>query len=305
MQISPVPTKIDVVWATSAPSTYVRAVPDTTSDPAAASWTQGFPPQTFVDPGAGGDPPDGRDFNGALQMLSAWTQWQCAGAPVFYDAAFSASVGGYPKFAMVANATTPGQFWISTADNNTNAPGGSDWIAFPAAAAVVVDSFNTRTGAVVLSSADVVSALATGALPLAKLAIAPAGEILGNPSGSSAEPSWNLPSAFGIAAIAATLGSPGSLSIDIPGVGTFIAQWGRLIQTISAEGHVSVALPFDFPNALDWYIGTALNAANSALEDIWTQNTNASDTSTLVFYCQGTSSSPGSIQGIDWFAIGH
>lgn len=129
MQQSNVPSKSPIVFGASATGTYIRTVPQTTADPAAASFTLGFPPQTFTDEGAGGTPPDGRDFNGILNHLSAWTRWFMAGGPITYDSAFQSAVGGYPAGAIVGSATTPGKQYRSTVDNNTTNPdtGGAGW----------------------------------------------------------------------------------------------------------------------------------------------------------------------------------
>ena len=131
MQVSGIPTKFPVAFAASAGPTYVRPVPVTTANPAAASFTLGFPPITFLPLGAGGSPPDGRDFNGILNEITLWNQWQQAGAPVFYDAAFSAAIGGYPKGAIIAAATV-GNYWFSTVDDNVTNPdaGGAGWTGF-------------------------------------------------------------------------------------------------------------------------------------------------------------------------------
>ena len=45
-----------------------------------ASFTDGFPPWCF----SAGGYPWGQDFNGLLFMISAWDQWQNAGAPIYY-----------------------------------------------------------------------------------------------------------------------------------------------------------------------------------------------------------------------------
>lgn len=129
MQSSDVPSKSAKVFGQSATGTYIRTVPQTTADPAAASFDIGFPPQTFTDEGAGGTPPDGRDFNGILNFLTAWARWQSAGAPIAYDPTFQASVSGYPMGAVVASAVTLGIFWISTVENNMTNPdaGGAGW----------------------------------------------------------------------------------------------------------------------------------------------------------------------------------
>ncbi|OYV49366.1 MAG: hypothetical protein B7X10_01950, partial [Burkholderiales bacterium 21-58-4] len=73
----------------------------------------------------------GADFNGILNLLSANTRWDNAGGFYVYDSAFSTSIGGYPKNALLAKLAGDG-FWMSTADNNTADPdtGGANWVAF-------------------------------------------------------------------------------------------------------------------------------------------------------------------------------
>lgn len=135
MDLSSIPTKIDIIWAQDAGGTYVRTVPDTVQQPTypyAASWPTGFPPNTFLSPVAGGEGPDGRDMNGGLQAVSAWSRWQAAGGPIIYDASFQTNISGYPNRAIVGSATTPGNLWVSTADGNVTNPdtGGAGWADF-------------------------------------------------------------------------------------------------------------------------------------------------------------------------------
>lgn len=131
---SSVPTKVPVTWGSSAPGGNITCpVPipsQIATSPGRASWTDGFPPATFQSIQSGGVPPDGRDFNGVFCQLSQWTQWFNAGGPLFFDSAFSASVGGYPKSAMLSSASTPGCFWVSTVDNNNGNPDGGapNWV---------------------------------------------------------------------------------------------------------------------------------------------------------------------------------
>ena len=117
------------MFASSATGSYIRAVPATSSDPAAASQQNGFPSLTFTPTGSGGVAPDGRDFNGILNQITAWNQWQQAGGPIVYDATFQGVISGYPKGALVTSATTPGLLWMSTTENNTTNPdsSGAGW----------------------------------------------------------------------------------------------------------------------------------------------------------------------------------
>lgn len=139
MKASDIPAKFPEVFAQSATSSYKRAIPQTSSDPNAASLDLGFPPGVF---GTGGTPPDGRDFNGILNQSTGWNQWQNAGGQVGYDSAFSTAVGGYPQGAILSAASGIGNFWISTADDNTSDPdtGGANWTAFAVGAAPTIPS---------------------------------------------------------------------------------------------------------------------------------------------------------------------
>lgn len=108
---------------------YIRTIPLTTADPNAASIELGFPPNTATPVGAGGKPPDIRDFNGILNETTGWTRWGNAGAPVPYNNAFATAIGGYPKGAMLASSTTAGTFYTSTVDDNIVDPegAGTNW----------------------------------------------------------------------------------------------------------------------------------------------------------------------------------
>lgn len=131
MKSTDIPARFQVPFANSATSSYIRPVPVTTSDPNAASMQLGWPPNTGTPVGAGGSPPDIRDENGILNIITQWSQWGNAGGPVGYDSTFSASIGGYPKGAILASIQL-GSFWLSSVDDNTSNPdsGGANWIGF-------------------------------------------------------------------------------------------------------------------------------------------------------------------------------
>lgn len=128
-----VPNKFAAIWANDEGSTFLTQPIPTASQPAGrASLNDGFPPVTFTNPNAGGVPPDGRDFNGILYMLTAAAQFSQAGGVYKWDSAFSTAVGGYPIGAVVAHATIVGLFWLNTTANNTTNPdaGGAGWTSF-------------------------------------------------------------------------------------------------------------------------------------------------------------------------------
>jgi hypothetical protein len=134
MQDSGIPAKYQKVWGADAGASFIRTPPVASQigiQNGAASFTDGFPPNCFSPVAAGGAPPFGQDFNGILNLITAWQQWQQAGGPIAYDATFQTEIGGYPSGAIVQSAVTPGKFWMSLADNNTTNPdsGGAGWIS--------------------------------------------------------------------------------------------------------------------------------------------------------------------------------
>lgn len=135
MQITDIPTKFQIPWANGASSPFIRPIPQASQlgiQNGAASLTDGYPPLTFLQPSAGGVSPFGADTNGILNQVTAWIRWASAGAPIAWDSAFSAGIGGYPKGALVQSATTFGLWWLSLADSNTTNPdtGGANWLGF-------------------------------------------------------------------------------------------------------------------------------------------------------------------------------
>lgn len=132
MLASSIPTKFPFPFANSAGSSFIRPVPVASQigiNPGAASDTDGFVPLNFLVPSAGGIPPDGRDVNGILNQMSAWDMWQSVGGPVYYDAAQSTAIGGYPQGALLNAVGFQAGYWWSEVDNNTSDPdtGGANW----------------------------------------------------------------------------------------------------------------------------------------------------------------------------------
>lgn len=106
-------------------------IPVTTPDPTRASQSAGFPPLTMQPPESGGVPPQGEDFNGAMNQVARVVWWMLAGGALPFDGtwAANANIGGYPQGGSVASADLLGS-WLSTADNNTNNPDtvGTGWV---------------------------------------------------------------------------------------------------------------------------------------------------------------------------------
>lgn len=128
MQASNAPSKSAVPFANSGTKNTIPVASQIGVTPGLASFTDGFPPLTMTPLVAGGVPPYGADFNGILNFLSSAVRWEQAGATYSYDATFSAAIGGYPKGALLTNASATG-LWMSAADNNTSNPdtGGANW----------------------------------------------------------------------------------------------------------------------------------------------------------------------------------
>lgn len=156
MQDSQTPAKFPAIWAHTASSPYINTIPTASQQGiknGAASFADGFPPNCFIPYASGGAGPFGGDTNGILQQITAGVQWLQAGGPLQYDAVFSSDIGGYPKGALLHAASGNGQYWLSTADNNTTDPdtGGAGWLllsslAFPTGLGTITAN-TTLTGA--------------------------------------------------------------------------------------------------------------------------------------------------------------
>ena len=130
MQADKIPAKFPVPFASGAGPSYARQIPQVSSGvPGSANLVEGFPPLNFIPVSAGGIAPSGLDFNGVLNQISAWAQWQSAGGAIAYDAAFQTAIGGYPMGAVVGSVTTPGLTYRSLVDNNATNPdaAGAGW----------------------------------------------------------------------------------------------------------------------------------------------------------------------------------
>ena len=75
-------------------------------------------------------------------------QWQSAGGPINYDGTFQTSIAGYPAGAVLEDSGTPGQFYVSTGDNNTTDPetGGAGWLSFNPTQGMQILAINTVAG---------------------------------------------------------------------------------------------------------------------------------------------------------------
>lgn len=95
----------------------------------AASFTDAFPPATFLDPLVDGTPPDGKDVNGILYMLSQYALAMQSGQVCQYNADVATALGGYAEGAVLGKTSGYG-LWTNTVAGNTSDPdtGGAGWL---------------------------------------------------------------------------------------------------------------------------------------------------------------------------------
>jgi hypothetical protein len=121
----------------------------------AASFTDGFPPNTMTPEASGGLPFFGQDMNGILYMVSAYCANFAAGALSAYNATLSATISGYPVGCVLVNSGSGG-LWLNTVDGNTTDPdtGGSGWFAFGGVgqSSIALSSTNVTVSALLAAS---------------------------------------------------------------------------------------------------------------------------------------------------------
>ena len=178
---------------------YIRSVPSPSQigiTNGAASLNDGFPPLTFQPVGSGGIPPYGQDFNGILNQITAWNQWQQAGGQVMFDSTFVTNIGGYPQWSILASSSTVGLLWLNTVDNNTTNPdggGASGWIAWGPSGQFL--HYGTDTGSAntltVSSVTPIVGTVITGMLfEITKVSSVNTAAMTGTISGTSGSIVW-------------------------------------------------------------------------------------------------------------------
>lgn len=128
------PTKLVDAFAHDAASPNItNPIPETvTPGQGLASFDLGFPPETMLDPSAGGIPPYGMDMNGILFMITSIIAFLNQGNTFIYDGTFAAAIGGYKAGAIIKSTRTDGPgFWLCVADGTTTDPdaGGAGWVA--------------------------------------------------------------------------------------------------------------------------------------------------------------------------------
>ncbi len=120
---SPTPPLIQIAWANGASPSYVNTIPLTapTSPAYAASYQLGFPPITMTAQSAGGLNPDGRDFNGILNPITANLAALTGGQGYQFNSTYATANGGYALGAILAMSNGAG-YWINQVSGNSNNP---------------------------------------------------------------------------------------------------------------------------------------------------------------------------------------
>lgn len=128
MLSSQAPSRISVAFADGGIKNTIPIESQIGITPGAASFSDGFPPETFLPRSAGGIPPAGADFNGIFNAVTDILRWQAAGGLFKFDANFALAIGGYPKGAVLLKADGTGTVISLTESNSTNPDsGGAGW----------------------------------------------------------------------------------------------------------------------------------------------------------------------------------
>lgn len=145
MLASAIPVKIQLPFAASGDKVAIPVPSQIAITDGRASFTTGFPPLNATPLSAGGVAPFWTDFNGLLNQVTAIQQWQSAGGIFKYDSDFSASIGGYPKGAILQSADGSTQ-WLCLADSNTTDPDSNSAVNWAPLAAYGVGTVSGLSG---------------------------------------------------------------------------------------------------------------------------------------------------------------
>ena len=104
-------------------------IPETTNNiTGAAGYDRGFGEINMLPEGAGGIPPDGKDFNGIFFDISSAIRYLQSGVEFPFDQDFATAIGGYEIGAIVSDSSDKSLLWINGTASNTAFPSG--WTSF-------------------------------------------------------------------------------------------------------------------------------------------------------------------------------
>lgn len=114
----------------------------------AAGYDRGFGEINMLPEGAGGIPPDGKDFNGILFDISSAIRYLQSGVTFPFDQDFADAIGGYRVKAIVADPVDPTILWQNNNANNTLPPSvPNGWTQVFSAAELLRDPTSSLRGA--------------------------------------------------------------------------------------------------------------------------------------------------------------
>lgn len=99
-----------------------NTIPEEPTGSFLASIQEGFPPITMMPKKNGGQPPEGKDFNGILNLVSQFYFFTQNGGTYTFNQSVSDAIGGYPEGARLWYVDDNGQASLlrSTKGNNTD-----------------------------------------------------------------------------------------------------------------------------------------------------------------------------------------
>lgn len=100
-----------------------NTIPEEPTGSFLASIQEGFPPITMMPKKNGGQPPEGKDFNGILNLVSQFYFFTQNGGTYTFNQSVSDAIGGYPEGARlwyVDSSTGEASLLRSTKGNNTD-----------------------------------------------------------------------------------------------------------------------------------------------------------------------------------------
>ena len=100
-----------------------NTIPEEPTGSFLASIQEGFPPITMMPKKNGGQPPEGKDFNGILNLVSQFCFFTQNGGTYTFNQSVSDAIGGYPEGARlwyVDSSTGEASLLRSTKGNNTD-----------------------------------------------------------------------------------------------------------------------------------------------------------------------------------------
>lgn len=112
------PNEIITPWANSGNKRTISETSLIGITDGAASWPDGFPPQTMQSIASGGTWPSGLDMNGVIHAISSNVRFMNAGGQAKFNATLAAAIGGYPV-GVVLQDTAGSKSYVNILDGNT------------------------------------------------------------------------------------------------------------------------------------------------------------------------------------------